>query len=552
MTPRPAIIDNGEKAYQARSELSGHLGDRALRALAAKPGQPLVVDLSRERKELKAGLLLAVSLALANRWKKELPEKRIGVVFPAGLGGIITNLALMLAGKVPVNLNFTASRSALLSSLAKAGVRTIITAGPVMEKLPDFPWPDHIIDLMQVRDQLRKLTILRWLLCTRLLPPGLLSRLAGVPRVGNNREAAILFSSGSAGEPKGVVLTHRNILANCAQIDDCGLLDRREIMMANLPTFHSFGFTVTLWYPLLTGMRIVTLPSPLETKRVAQAIAAENVTVMMGTPTFFRPYFKRIDPALLKSLKVVVGGAEKTPPGFAERWQDEFGCVYLEGYGLTETSPVVSANLPERLPGGKTNKLPAAIRAGSVGCLFPGMAARITDPGSGQPRTFGEVGMVELRGPNVFNGYLEDPGQTEAVFRDGWFITGDLGRLDEDGYLYIDGRLSRFSKIGGEMVPHGTLEQTIVKAFNLEDAEIPLIAITGITDLVKGEALVLLAAIDLSLSRVREKLTELGVPNLWIPKTLRRVEKIPTLASGKLDLRAMEELAREKSSEQVE
>jgi len=342
-----------------------------------------------------------------------------------------------------------------------------------------------------------------------------------------------------------VALTHRNILSNCAQIDTAGLLPTTERILANLPIFHSFGFTVTLWYPLLRGCTVVTLPSPLEVKKIADAIYAESATVLIGTPTFFKPYLKRVAPEKLASLKYLIAGAEKTPEGFADAWEERFGSTYFEGYGLTETSPVVSVNLP-----GKPNGIdyPGTSddgnRRGSVGRLFPGQAARILDPDSRKGLSCDSAGLLALKGPNIFEGYLEDPERTAEVKEGEWFVTGDLARFDADGFLYIEGRLSRFSKIAGEMVPHGTVEQALVEAYDLLDAEVPMLAVAGRPDEAKGEALVLLAAMDVELEDVREKLAAAGFSNLWIPKELRRVEAIPTLATGKLDLRGIQELAR--------
>jgi acyl-[acyl-carrier-protein]-phospholipid O-acyltransferase/long-chain-fatty-acid--[acyl-carrier-protein] ligase len=259
---------------------------------------------------------------------------------------------------------------------------------------------------------------------------------------------------------------------------------------------------------------------------------------MMGAPTFFRPFFKRVDPAQVRSLRYVVGGAEKTPPGFAEKWQATFGSIYLEGYGLTETSPVVSVNLPA------IGKHPSTIRAGSVGKLMVGMRARITNPSTGQPQALSQTGLLELQGANVFRGFFNDPEATRAVFNDGWFNTGDLARIDSEDYIYIEGRLSRFSKIGGEMVPHGRLEQLIVECFGLEDADNPLISVTGISDPQKGEALILLAAVEIKPELLRQRLIAKGIPNLWIPRLIRRVDTIPCLASGKLDLQAIARLAK--------
>ena len=213
----------------------------------------------------------------------------------------------------------------------------------------------------------------------------------------------------------------------------------------------------------------------------------------------------------------------------------------MQGYGLTETSPVASVNLPEPKAAAAGAPVQPSNRLGSAGKLLPGMAAEIRDPETDQKGSLHDTGMLWLRGPNIFEGYLDAPEQTAEVLRDGWFKTGDIGRFDEDGFLYIEGRLSRFSKIGGEMVPHETIEQKILSVLQTADHSDRVIAIVGVADAAKGEALVLLSSIDLDLPRVRAALSEIGVPNLWIPKTVRRVDAIPVLASGKLDLAGCKE-----------
>jgi acyl-[acyl-carrier-protein]-phospholipid O-acyltransferase/long-chain-fatty-acid--[acyl-carrier-protein] ligase len=530
-------LDRDSAAFNRDPELARHLAALAVKGLAVAPLQKRVVDLTLERRELNGGMILAAALAMGQRWARTIPDRRVGVVFPAGLGGILTNLALTLVDKIPVNINFTSGRHSIERCMEIGGVKTVISAAAMREKVGDFPWPERTIDLVRERAALDRKAILKLLAWILLLPPGALIRKFRIPTEGGDREAGLLFSSGSTGTPKGIPLTHRNVVGNCLQIRSCQLLNSEQILLACLPTFHSFGFTATLWYPLINRVKCVTVPSPLETRRIAEAIEREKVTVMMGTPTFLRPYFKRAEPEQLASLKYVVGGAEKTPPGFAQRWENRFGGDYLEGYGLTETSPVVSANLPA-MPG-----RPAEKRDGSVGRLFAGMRARVTDPSTGQVQPLNSRGILELQGPNVFRGYLNDRDATERVFRDGWFVTGDLARIDADGYLFIEGRVSRFSKLGGEMVPHGRLEQIIAECFHLDDAESPLVAVTGISDDIKGEALVLLSAVEIKASVLRERLLNEGIPNLWIPRIILRVDSIPSLASGKLDLRALNALA---------
>jgi len=542
----PTVIDFGEQEFQEREELKRHLGIACFRSLGHHPWRVIIVDRSTGRKELSAGKILAVSLALSRKWKKTIPGKRVGVVFPPGIGGMLTNLALVLIGKVPVNLNFTMGEATLRSSMKQAEIETIISAEAVRKKLPNFPWAEDTRDLLLELASLSKAEIIGLLAAIWVCPSGWLSRRFDIPQKGDHEEAGLLFSSGSTGEPKGIALSHRNIIGNCRQVDMCKILPPGEILLGCLPIFHSFGFITVLWMPLIMGVKVVTLPSPLEPKKIAKTIEEEKATVLFGTPTFYRPYFKRVDPAQLRNLKYVVAGAEKTPAGFARKWEDQFGSRYLEGYGLTETTPVVSINLPglSRVPGPYRGRV--GNRTGSVGRLVHGMAARIVDPQSGKVLPIHEVGILHLKGPNVFSGYLDNPALTAKVFQDGWFVTGDLARFDEEGFLYIEGRISRFSKIGGEMVPHGTIENHIVTAFDLEDSERPMVAVTGIADPAKGETLVLLSAIEISSAVLRERLQWAGLPNLWIPRIIKEVEEIPCLATGKLDLKGVERLALER------
>ena len=541
------MIDLDEVAFQQRPELKSHLAYESFISLASRPRQELIVDRGLQGRPMKSGFLLAVSFMLSRRLTDWTSKTRVGILFPPGLGAYIANLAVVLAGKVPVNLNFTLGPSSAATCLQKADVDCLLTSERVQHKIPHFPWPEGgIIDLVEEMKSMPKVKALALLSWIHLCPAKLLARILKIPNEGGELEAGLLFTSGSSGEPKGVVLTHRNILGNCAQIDATGLLPVSEKVIANLPIFHSFGFTVTLWYPLLRGCSVVTLPSPLEVKKVAEAIKADSATILIGTPTFLKPYMKHIEPEQLASLKYVVAGAEKTPEGFADAWEARFGSLYLEGYGLTETSPVVSINTPSisegvNYPGNSTE----GSRRGSVGRMMPGHAARILDPNTMKDIEVTKVGLLMLKGPNIFRAYLGEPKRTAEVKQGEWFITGDLARFDEDGFLFIEGRLSRFSKIAGEMVPHGTVEDALIKAYNLFDEEQPMIAVAGRPDKAKGEALVLLAAMDLELEDVREKLNGAGLANLWIPKEIKRVEVIPTLATGKLDLRQIQVLASE-------
>ena len=412
------------------------------------------------------------------------------------------------------------------------------------EKLPHFPWPERTLDVRaEIAAAGGKRAILPWLLAAWLLPNQWLPRLVGLPAVGDREEAALLFTSGSSGEPKAVILTHRNVLANCAQISSLSILPQDCRLMGCLPLFHSMGFTVTLWYPLLRGSRVVTVPSPLDTRRIVDAIRDEAVTVLLGAPTFIRPILKRASPAELRSLDLVVAGAEKLPDDLYRDFLDTFHIEILQGYGLTETTPVTNVNEPHPPITTATAQPQVGKRAGSTGRLLPGVTARIVDPDTGDERAATETGLVLFRGANVFPGYLGDDEKTRGAFRDGWFVTGDLGRFDDDGFLFIEGRLSRFSKLGGEMVPHATVEEKIVEAFGWKDSEEVLLAVMGVPEPMKGEALVLLTTREIGADELRRRLMAAGLPNLWIPKIIRHVDRIPVLGTGKLDLKACRDLA---------
>jgi acyl-[acyl-carrier-protein]-phospholipid O-acyltransferase/long-chain-fatty-acid--[acyl-carrier-protein] ligase len=387
--------------------------------------------------------------------------------------------------------------------------------------------------------------MLPWLIAGLVLPNQWCASLLKLPKVGDREEAGLLFTSGSSGEPKGVALTHRNILANCAQISSLSILPANARMLGCLPVFHSFGFTATLWYPILRGCRIITVPSPLETRKIVDAIREEWVTVMLGAPTFVRPLLKKAEPYELRSLELVVTGAEKLPDDLYNSFLERFHIEICQGYGLTETTPASNINQPHPPVVLSTNEPQLGKRAGSVGRMMPGMTARIMDPESERFLPLTDTGVVLFRGANVFEGYLNDEAKTRAAFRDGWFVTGDLGRFDEEGFLFIEGRLSRFSKIGGEMVPHGTVEQKIVEAFGWDQVENPVVFVTGVPDTSKGEALVLLTTNEVTVDALRGKLGELGVPNLWVPRIIKRVEQIPMLGTGKTDLKRCRELALE-------
>ncbi len=539
-TVREELLKLGEFCFSQRPSLNRHLAEPCVRGLKKRPFATAVVD-GLDHSALSRSKLLGAAAALSRYLRKEFPDERIAIVLPASKGSMVANLAMTLADKVPVDLNFTMGRAANESCCKRAGLRVAVSATQFMERLKDFPWPERVLKLDELMPRLKPQIILWWMMSI-LLPARLLLRLLKIPKKGGHTEAVLLFTSGSTGEPKGVVVSHRNVVGNVSQFRQLLDATKDDAILASLPFFHTFGSTVTLWYPLIEGVRIVTYPSPLEAAKNAALIERYKLTLLLATPTFLRGYLRKVEPDKLRSLRLVITGAEKLPLDLAQNFEERFKQRVFEGYGLTETSPVVSVNLPEPRPTKSGEQVQPSSRLGSVGKMAPGIAAEIREPETDRKLSLHETGMLWLRGVNIFEGYLHDPQRTADVLQDGWLKTGDLGRFDADGFLYIEGRLSRFSKIGGEMVPHEAIESKIVDLLGFSGREERPIAIMGVQDEAKGEALVLLSAVDIDLAQLRKKLHEAGVPNLWIPKHVQRVESIPVLASGKLDLKKCREL----------
>ncbi|MEY4033020.1 MAG: hypothetical protein RL492_214 [Verrucomicrobiota bacterium] len=544
---RLRLLELAAEAFSLRPSLRGHLGREVAVGLAAKGGQVALVDRTGARRAYSGALVLSLAWVIAKRLRVRTTARRVAIVLPPGIAAAVANLACVLAGKTPVNLNFTLGREQVQSCLRRAEVDLVITAeafkAKLSEKFADFPWGDRVWDIAAELQSLPRWQVAWRLGMVRALPSRLIPVAIGVPSAGGDEEAALLFTSGSSGEPKGVVLSHRNLLANLRQIEDADILPASAVLLSSLPVFHSFGFTVGLWYCLSRDGTLVTLPSPLDTNAAVKAIKEEGVTVTVGTPTFLRPYLRRATAEDLKTLEWAVVGAEKLPEDLAQGFAEQLKTPMLEGYGITETSPVLAVNVPDKTDAEAPNGIWKGNVRGSVGRPVMGVAVRFIDVETGAPLAVGQVGLLEVWGANVFSGYLGDPGRTAEAKVDGWYRTGDLARLDEEGFLHLAGRLSRFSKIGGEMVPHGTVEQALLKVLNLQSSAEVVLAVSAASDPAKGEQLVVLHTMELEADAVRAALAAEGLANLWIPKVFKKVPSIPILGTGKLDLNKLRQLA---------
>ncbi|MBQ4594881.1 MAG: AMP-binding protein [Akkermansia sp.] len=498
--------------------------------------------------------VLGVSMALSRELKKMVTEPRLGIILPPGKGGLIANYACILAGIVPVNINYTSSEPAFKSIVRQSGLKHFISARAFMSKLPQFPWPqgDAIIHLDKTLKGIGMPKIAGWVAFARFAPMSVVSMTFNLDARKGDDEAALLFTSGSSGEPKGVAFTHRMVIANMTQILSKASLAPGSKFLCSLPIFHSFGLTISTLLPPIYGFGMVTYPSPLEAKKLNELIEQHKCALVVTTPTFARSMLRRAGAHTYDSVQLFVVGAEKLQTTVAEEFKEKCNVTLLEGYGLTETAPVCGVNLQET---GSTPQQPYFVpgyKFGSIGQVLPGLAVRITDPDDDNVRlTLNEQGMIWLKGANVFKGYIGRDDLNEGIFRDGWFKTGDLGKVDLNGILTLGGRRSRFSKVGGEMVPHEVVENAIEDFVpHPEGFTGRAVAVVGVPDAQKGEALVLLSCVHTSqltqaLDEIRSHLVEQGLPRLWCPREIIPVETIPALPTGKMDLRGCQMLANE-------
>ena len=543
---RGAVQELHANAFERRKRFMQTLDRAFVRTARRSPRQFMMADGKTPR--VTFGGALSKTMFIARRLRPQIGEqKMVGLLLPPSVGAALTNYALMLMRRVPVNLNYTSSNEILASCAAQCDIDVVITSKAFVERFPNMQIPGRVILLEDALATPRLTAKIAALVFAKLVPAALLRRMLGGRRAvvakadaPMDQLATIIFSSGSTGDPKGVMLTHFNLTSNINQVGQVFMLDGRDTVLGILPFFHSFGFMAGLWLPALQGVGVVYHPNPLDAQAIGALVEKYKVTFLIATPTFLQAYMRRCTPENFGSLQYVLVGAEKLQERVAMAFEDLFGVRPLEGYGCTECSPVVTVNGRDfRAPGFRQ----VAARRGKIGHPLPGVSVRVVDLDSGEPAAPGTSGMLLVKGPNVMLGYLGRPEKTAEVLHDGWYTTGDVAMMEEDGFLTITDRLSRFSKIGGEMVPHVRIEE---KLQELADATEQVFAVTSLPDEKKGERIMVVTTLPAAkLAPVLEKLAQCDLPALWKPKANQFVyaEALPMLGTGKMDLRGIKTLA---------
>lgn len=480
-------------------------------------------------------------------------QKHIGVLLPSSVAGAVVNMALLAMGKVPVNLNYTLSEQTMAKALEKAKIETVISSEKFLKKLTakGFDFNGILQDKLLFAEELGK-SIGKGLkirsLAMAFLAPQWLIKAVYFASVKLNDTATILFSSGSEGDPKGIELSHKNLLINIKQVSELLNFRKDDVMLNSLPIFHSFGLTVTTLLPLCEGIKMVSVADPTDAEMVGKMCAKQGVTILFGTSTFFRLYTRnrKLHPLMFQRVRMVIAGAEKLKADVKEAFKMKFGLEIYEGYGATETAPVASVNMPNILDKDSLKEM-TFNKAGSVGLPLPGTVIKIVDPDTLEELPTGENGLIVIGGGQVMKGYLDQPEKTaDVIFEQDevrYYKTGDKGNIDENGFITIVDRYSRFAKIGGEMISLGSVEGQIGKTLGEEATFVA----TAISDDKKGEAVVLLIKSELSLEEIEQRIKTAGIPAIMQPSRIFLVNEIPVLGTGKIDFKGAKTLAVELS-----
>jgi acyl-[acyl-carrier-protein]-phospholipid O-acyltransferase/long-chain-fatty-acid--[acyl-carrier-protein] ligase len=536
---RLAVSELSQDYFDTMKDRTRSLPFQFIKTARRRFTKPAMADTTG--KHLSFGKTLITSIILGNEIKRITGgQDKIGALLPSTVGGALVNIAIPMIGKIPVNLNFTASADAFTSSIAQCGIKTIITARPFVEKIAaKCPVPDNAIYIEDLLEGISHGAKIRALLKALFFPARMLypSR-----HISPDDPATIIFSSGSTGEPKGIMLSHHNILSNIDAFDMVLRFGKADRVCGVLPFFHSFGFTVTLWAPLVTGVQVCYHPNPIDGAVIANLVRDNQLTLLFATPTFLLTYMSKAKETDFSSLRLVVTGAEKLKKKLADRFESRFGIRPLEGYGATELSPAVAFNVADVTIGGIKQ---TGVKVDSVGHPLPGVTAKVVHPDSCEELGENEEGLLLIKGPNVMRGYLGNPEKTSEVLNGGWYNTGDIARIDSDGFIYLVDRLMRYSKIAGEMVPHLAVEEVLLQGL---EAVGQIVYVTAAPDERKGEQLVVLYTAEAGdADQLYDLVKQSTLPNLWHPRkdNYFQIDEMPALGSGKLDMKQLKTIATE-------
>jgi acyl-[acyl-carrier-protein]-phospholipid O-acyltransferase / long-chain-fatty-acid--[acyl-carrier-protein] ligase len=493
--------------------------------VAKRQGEKLAFIDRTAGREVSYSKALIASLLLAGKFKK-YDKGFLGVMIPTSAGCGLTILGALMSGRTPVMINYsTGAEDNCRYAQDKCDFETIVTSKALLQKI-NCP---HVDGMVYIEDIMAGLSTLKKIKAAAVskLPAAAIQKL--VAGNSNQQDAVILFTSGSEKDPKAVELTHRNIVSNIESFSDRYKFTENDIFLANLPYFHVFGLTGNLWVPLYHGMSIVTYANPLDYRKICDIVRDDKPTLMVGTPSFYWGYLRKSEPGDFASLRYAICGADKCPDALREGFLEKHNMVLYEGYGTTETSPAISANAE------------GINKSGSVGLPFEGVQIRIEHYETGEECAVGENGKILVKGDLVMKGYFNDFEETSLHIRRGWYDTGDMGNLDEDGYLWHVGRLKRFVKIGGEMV-------SLIRVENALEKHLPddvICCVVEVPDAIKGARIVAAVTAPVDEKKILKKIAA-DLPKIALPKIFTVIEDLPKMGSGKIDFRNVTRMVRQR------
>jgi len=486
--------------------------------MAKKNASKLAIIDKTLNKKVTYSKALIGALILSSKFKK-YEEGFIGIMIPTSAGSALATVGALMSGRVPVMINYsTGAEANARYAQMKCNFKTIITSRALLEKI-NCPVVEGMVMLEDIMASITTGEKLKAALKSKL-PVNLLLNL--IHKGSEDESAVILFTSGSEKDPKAVQLSHRNIASNIENFGNYVKIFDNDILLANLVFFHVFGLTVNLWVTFYYGLTMVCYANPLDFQTICKIAREEKPTIMVGTPSFFWGYLHKSEPGDFRSLRIMVSGADKCPDALREGYMEKHGVTLLEGYGATETSPVISVNIPE------------FNRPGSTGRVIPGVQVRVENFETGEECKTGEVGKILVKGDSVMKGYYNDPEITAEAINDGWYNTGDMGYFDADNYLWHAGRFKRFVKIGGEMV-------SLVKVENTLEKHLPTgvsCCVVDVADEMRGSSIIATVTIEVNKSEILKKMGD-ELPNIALPKHFIVIRELPMMSSGKIDFRSV-------------